>query len=158
MWEMLGKGCHNPRLDLDNVYCDHTVTDPNEGSFCAPENANIDFPPLGVWTRIGVHYYSNHGLSYDVHPTVKVFCDGALSAELGPIGFYDPETPVTFAAADGGLRFWLVADVIFLKDECFKGCIVQPLYSDKATKTPFLTISDVAESTFGPPYPPVPTP
>lgn len=52
-WKKQGLGCHNPRLDLDNVKCDVTKTDPNDPDFCAPENINIDFPPTEKWTRIG---------------------------------------------------------------------------------------------------------
>src|SRR5678815_3955563 len=71
LWKSLGMGCHNPRLDLDNINCDAAVTDPNDDQFCAPENINIDYPPVDQWLRIGVHYYSNHELTYDVHPTIK---------------------------------------------------------------------------------------
>lgn len=160
-WQFLGKGCHNPRLDLDNITCDPAVSDPNDFDFCAPENVNIDFPPTNVWTRVSVHYYSAHSLDYDVHPTVKVFCDGALAAELGPTGYYDPSSPVTFASYDGAggseeNRFWMVADVAFKKSQCSSGCVVKPLYSDGPTKTPFLTFANAAEANFGPPYPPPP--
>ena len=158
-WQSLGMGCHNPRLDLDNITCDANVTDPNDGEFCAPENVNIDFPPNDQWIRIGVHYYSSHGLNYDVHPIIKIFCDGALAGELGSAGYYVPETPVTFAPFDGdGLsnRFWVVADVAFKHDECTKQCIVKPIYSDKAGKTPFFTNADAAVATFAPAYPPLP--
>jgi hypothetical protein len=158
-WKQLGIGCHNPRLDVDNITCDYSVTDPNSYSFCTPENINIDYPPAGKWTRIGVHYYNNHGLNYDVHPEIKIFCNGALAADLGPSGYYDPETPVTFQSSDGagigGNRFWIVADVAFVDDKCGKSfCTVKPVYADPGQKTPFFTIDDVAVSTFAPPYPP----
>ena len=160
-WALLGKGCHNPRLDVDNITCDYSVTDPNSYSFCTPENINVDYPPTGKWTRIGVHYYNNHGHSYDVHPEIKVFCNGALAADLGPGGYYDPETPVTFEPSDGssigGNRFWVVGDVAFVDDKCGKSfCTVRPVYSDPVQKTPFFTIDDAATSTFAPPYPPPP--
>jgi hypothetical protein len=160
-WQFLGQGCHNPRLDLDNITCDPTVTDPNDLDFCAPENVNIDFPPKKAWTRVSAHYYSSHGLDYDVHPTVKIFCDGALAAELGPGGYYDPASPVTFAPYDGAgnsdeNRFWMVADVAFKDSKCSSGCVVKPLYSDPAAKTPFLTFASAAEAKFGPPMPPPP--
>jgi hypothetical protein len=160
-WQMLGKGCHNPRLDLDNITCDPTVLDPNSASFCAPENVNIDYPPLDQWMRIGVHYYYNHGLGYDVHPEVKIFCDGALAADLGPGGYYVPQNPVTFGSSDGdgsgnNNRFWVVADVAFKKDMCTKGCVVKPVYSDTVQKTPYFTIDSVATTTFAPAYPPAP--
>jgi hypothetical protein len=161
-WQDYNQGCHNPRLDLDNITCDNTVSDPNDFDFCAPENINIDYPPEGQWIRIGVHYYSNHGLSYDVHPIIKVFCDGALAAELGPTGYYEPESAVTFTPSDGssffgGNRFWLAADVAFKDGECeTTTCVVQPLYSDPAGKTPFFVLDDAAESNFGPAVPPAP--
>lgn len=160
-WQDLGLGCHNPRLDLDNITCDPLVTDPESGDFCAPENVNIDYPPQNEWTRIGVHYFGNHAKTYDVHPKIKVYCDGALAAELGPAGYYDPESPITFVPSDGDgfdeNRFWLVADVAFVDSECGnKGCIVKPLYSDPVAKTPVFTIDTAAEAGFGPDYPPLP--
>lgn len=159
-WQGYGQGCHNPRLDLDNITCDPAESDVNSFDFCAPENVNIDFPPQKEWTRIAVHYYSNHAKDYDVHPVIKVFCDGALTAELGPTAYYDPESPVTFAPYDGSggaseNRFWMVADVAFRQDMCGgTGCIVKPIYSDPVAKTPFFTFASAAEADFGPPYPP----
>jgi len=160
-WQALGMGCHNPRLDLDNIFCDPLLSDPNDPSFCAPENVNIDYPPKGEWTRIGVHYFSSHGLNYDVHPTIKVYCDGALAAELGGAGYYDPEQPITFVPSDGagfaGNRFWLAADVAFVDSECgTKGCVVKPIYGDPVAKTPVFLIDSTAEQNFGPDYPPPP--
>ena len=160
-WQALGMGCHNPRLDLDNIFCDPLVTDVDDETFCAPENVNIDYPPKNEWVRIGVHYFSSHGLTYDVHPKIKVFCDGALAAELGPAGYYDPEAPVTFVPSDGaglaGNRFWLVADVAFVNSECgTKSCTVKPLYSDAASKSPLFMVDTAAEAGFGPDYPPLP--
>jgi hypothetical protein len=161
-WSQLGLGCHNPRLDSDNITCDDSITDPNDPDYCAPENVNIDYPPSGQWIRVGVHYYNNHGLTYDVHPDVKIFCNGALAADLGPAGFYMPSSPVTFEAADGagggqGNRFWIVADVVFTSDTCgATDCVVQPLYSDATQQTPFFTIDTAATSTFAPPWPPPP--
>ena len=160
-WQYLGKGCHNPRLDLDNIFCDPSVTDVDDLDFCAPENVNIDFPPKKQWTRIGVHYFSSHGLNYDVHPRIKIYCDGALGAELGPAGYYEPEAPVTFLPSDGaglaGNRFWLVADVAFVDSECGnKNCVVKPLYANQAAKTPLFMTDNAAEQNFGPDYPPAP--
>jgi hypothetical protein len=163
-WQDLGKGCHNPRLDIDNITCDFSATDPNDTDFCTPENINIDFPPENQWTRIGVHYYSNHGLVYDVHPNVKIFCNGALTAELGSAGYYSPESPVTFSSSDGedvgtSNRFWVVADVAFVNDKCGKSfCNVKPTYSDPNGKTPFFLLDGAATSGFAPAYPPTPTP
>ncbi|WP_437955993.1 hypothetical protein WME76_31620 [Sorangium sp. So ce119] len=157
-WRDEGLGCHSPRLDLDNVVCNPAVTDPNDRDFCAPENINIDFPPRGQWMRIGVHYYGTEDATSDVHPRIKVFCDGALGAELGPRGFYQPEQPVTFAPADARDRFWVVADVIFPEpDACGeRTCVVQPIYADEAARSPLLTTQRAAESAFTPEYPPVP--
>ncbi|MRG96090.1 hypothetical protein [Polyangium spumosum] len=161
LWQQLGQGCHNPRLDLDNRGCDPLETNPDDADFCAPENINVDFPPKNQWFRVGVHYYSSDGKMYDVHPTIKVYCDGSLAAELGPKGYYDPESPITFTPVDGqnlpgGNRFWMVADVAFREvNQCgTRGCVVKPLYSDEAAKTPLLTYDDIAEQNFGPPYPP----
>lgn len=160
-WQGLGMGCHNPRLDLDNITCQFGVTDPNNFSFCAPENVNVDFPPNGEWFRVGVHYYSSHGLTYDVHPNIKIFCNGALAADLGPQGYYMPESPVTFQPSDGssfgGNRFWVVADVAFKADMCNNTqCVVRPVYSDPNAKTPFLTNDTAATTMFAPGYPPPP--
>jgi hypothetical protein len=157
-WRANGRGCHNPRLDIDNITCSPGATDPDDAEFCAPENINIDYPPLSQWMRIGVHYYSSHSLGYSVHPRIKIFCNGALGADLGPNGFYDPEAPVTFAPSDSSTRYWLVADVAFVDGgECGQdGCVVVPLYQDAATKTPLLTTQSFVTSSFGPPYPPLP--
>jgi hypothetical protein len=161
-WKDLGLGCHNPRLDLDNRECDVNVTDPNNTSFCAPENINIDFPPNDQWIRIGVYYYTNNALTYDVHPDIKIFCNGALAGQLGSAGYYAPkEAPITFSPFDGqetpvGHRFWIVADVAFKHDQCTDTCIVKPIYSDKAAKTPFFTNAEAASSIFAPGYPPPP--
>jgi hypothetical protein len=182
-WSAGGMGCHNPRLDADVITCDASVTDPNNPSFCTPENINVDYPPTGQWFRVGVHYYNNHGLNYDVHPDVKIWCNGALAADLGPQGYYAPPmsdagapdggagggggsdaggpTPVTFEPGDGagigGNRFWIVADVGFSADMCGKTiCTVKPIYSDKALQTPFFTIDNAATSDFAPAYPPPP--
>ena len=160
-WQSYGQGCHNPRLDIDNISCDPTVTDPQDLQFCNPENINIDFPPMNKWTRIGVHYYSAHGVTYNVHPVVKVFCHGQLAAELGNQGYYNPEAPVTFVPADGASPstnvFWLVADVLFKNDECDDTlCVVEPIYFDPTTKLPVVTTVPVVLGTVGPDYPPIP--
>jgi len=156
-WQLFGQGCHNPRLDIDNITCDPSVTDPANDSFCAPENINIDFPPQDQWTRIGVHYFSNHGQTYNVHPVLKIFCHGRLAAELGPQGYYDPTAPVTFDPAYGSDGFWLVADVIFHNDECDDQlCFVEPLYANPATKLPLLSTVPQVTSSYGPDYPPMP--
>jgi hypothetical protein len=158
----LRHGLPQPAARPDNLHCLYNVTDVDDPDFCAPENINIDFPPEGQWIRIGVYYYSSHGLNYDVHPEVKVFCNGALAADLGPGGFYTPESPVTFTPSDGDpgasdKRFWVVADVLFKTDQCNKTlCTVQPVYADPVGKTPFFTLDTTAATTFAPPYPPFP--
>jgi hypothetical protein len=158
-WQALGIGCHNPRLDVDNITCNYAITDPTNGNFCTPENINVDYPPSGEWLRVGVHYYYNNGETYDVHPEVKIFCNGALSADLGPHGYYTPETAVTFTAADGanygkGNRYWLVGDVAFVTDKCGNtSCQVDPLYADATARTPLLTLDSAVTSGFAPPYP-----
>ncbi len=162
-WVSLDMGCHNPRLDIDNFTCDPGVTDPNDDDFCNAENINIDYPPRDQWTRIAVNYWSNHGQHYDVHPVIKVYCDGELSAELGPLGY---DGPVTFKPGDGlgngsgSSLFWIAADVLFLpEDECATGpaCVVKPVYADAAEKTPLFTSASVARLSFpGPPYPAIP--
>jgi hypothetical protein len=163
-WQSLGKGCHNPRLDLDNINCDPTIVDVNDPQFCAPENINVDFPPTSQWMRIGVHYYNSYEKTYDVHPVVKIFCNGELTAQLGDQGFYKPSKPITFSPSDGVAvemnRFWMVADVIFTpKDKCSqKQCVIEPVYADPINKTPFYTLDSAAEMKFGPPYPPMPLP
>ncbi|WP_434041787.1 MULTISPECIES: hypothetical protein [Sorangium] len=158
LWRDNEMGCHNPRLDLDNANCDPTATSPDHEYFCAPENINVDFPPKRQWMRVGVHYYSHGGVPHDIHPRIKIFCNSALGADLGPTGFYSPELPVAFAPGDVRDRFWLVADVIFPEpDECGQQtCVVQPLYRNADTKTPLLTTKDYVEANFGPAYPPLP--
>jgi hypothetical protein len=158
-WKALGKGCHNPRLDLDNIQCDPGVSDVDDSSFCAPENINIDFPPTGQWIRIGVDYYNNHFQSYSVHPRVRIFCNAALAAELGPAGF---NAPITFApgdgqgAASGNNKFWMVADVRFAEnDPCLaQSCEVQTIYADANAQTPLIVLESSARQSFGPAYPP----
>ena len=133
-----------------------------DGSFCAPENINVDFPPLGQWFRIAVHYFRNYGMTYDVHPEVKVFVNGSQFADLGPQGFYNPPSPVTFQPADGagmgmGNRFWLVADVAVVNDGCGNAtAVVQPLFSDATNSTPLFTIDTAATTAFAPSWPPAP--
>jgi len=154
-WRAIHSGCHNPRLDLDNITCDPAVQDVNSASFCAPENINIDFPPKNQWIRIGVHYYFNQGKDYDVHPRVRIFCNAEQVAEIGPAGY---NATVTFTPADGAAPstnlFWLVADVRFLSDPCIdQKCEVKPLYLDANAKTPLLTDVPSVQASYGPPYP-----
>ena len=151
-WQNIGLGCHNPRLDLDNITCTPTIVDPNNSSFCAPENINIDYPPNDKWTRIGVHYYGSHGVSYNVHPRVRIFCNGQQAADLGPLGY---ASPVTFAPADSSTRFWIVADVRFVASQCAATqCEVHPHFADPNAQTPYLSTVTQVQASFGPPYPP----
>jgi len=160
-WQMIGLGCHNPRLSLDNVTCNPFVTDPNDADFCHLETVNIDFMPLNEWTRVGVHYYSNQGQTYDVHPKVKFYCHRKLVVELGDqttstMGFSEE---VTFTPSDSGDLFWIVADVLFLEHpQTSEGvCIVRPLFSN-SLRSPYFTTVSVAQTTIGPSYAEVPIP
>ena len=162
-WQTGSQGCHNPRLDSDNVTCDPTVTDPSNFSFCNPENTNVDYPPGSEWFRLGVHYYYAQEQQYDVHPVVRIFCNGELKAELGPSGY---ASPVTFTPAmgddafGGSNAFWLVGDVLFPPaDECnpTPSCVVEPLYFDQ-NQNPYIQTTTTVQGTFGPAYPPVPMP
>jgi hypothetical protein len=140
-WQDLGLGCHNPRLDLDNISCSTAVEDVNSSSFCAPENTNIDFPPEDVWTRIAVVHYSGS----TNQPTLKIFCDGAQRALLGPEGY---NAPVTMSSS-GATKVWVAADVRFVDGECGRECEVVPVYADPNLLTPFLG----AAPAMGPAFP-----
>lgn len=156
-WQSAARGCHSPRLETERIGCDASVADPDDSQFCHAEIAAVDVPPTSDWFRIGVHYHSAAGVVRDVHPTVRVLCDGALFAELGPRGFGVPPTPVAFAPVDGsgagGHRFWLVADVAVRPDSGGVRCVVRPLFADAALRSPSLTTDVVADASFGPAYP-----
>jgi len=149
-WQAIGKGCHNPRLDLDNVSCDVALTDPDDSNFCAPENANVDLPPWGEWFRVGVFGYS---VDSPIQPTLKIWCDGALAAELGTSGFNAPVQMV-----DRGM--WLAADVLFKPaDACNSSqCVVKPIYAngDATAKLPVVLDEAVVTGSFGPAAPAAP--
>lgn len=140
-WSTHDEGCHNPRLDLDNISCSLNTSDPNDSLFCAPENANIDFPPLDVWTRLGVVHYSGAVNQ----PTLRVFCDGALRAVLGPEAF---STPVQTSAEFPRL-VWLAADVRWTEGECSRECEVIPIYRDAEAQTAWIDPTPAG----GPPFP-----
>ncbi len=159
-WQGFGMGCHNPRLDADDIQCDPSVTDPSSSVFCSPENINVDYPPDSQWIRVGVHYYNNHGHNYDLHPEVKFYCDGALAADLGSLGY---DSTVTFTPSQGsgvgnGNVFWLVGDVLYKPaTQCVPAqCVVQPLFLDQVAKTPYFETDSGGAPVFGPAYPPVP--
>lgn len=155
-WQSYGKGCHNPRLDLDDISCVPSITDPQDSQFCAPENINVDFPPKDKWTRIGVHYYPGTS-SYGgiIHPNVKIYCEGHLAAELGTHGFNNPETAIAWQPSQKD-QFWSVADVEFHQDQCTNTCIVKPIYvnGDTTARQPVYVSESVASTVFAPPYPP----
>ena len=153
-WQGIAHGCHNPRLDIDNITCTPSVTDPNNSGFCAPENINVDYPPTDQWTRIAVHYYGAHSTTQTIHPDIKIYCNGALSAELGASGFGNPEAPLAWEPASTG-RMWTVADVRFKSDQCNgTTCEVVPVYEngDTTLKAPLYKAG--YGGPFGPAYPP----
>ncbi len=156
VWASYGLGCHNPRLSLDNISCDPVETDPADIEYCHPETTNIDYMPHHRWTRIGVHYFSAAGQSYDVHPKVRIYCGRRLlltlgDATAGPPGY---SQEVTFTPADGGDMFWLVADVVFPADPGpgEPACEIAPLYAD-ANRAPYYSTVTEVQQTLGPPYP-----
>jgi hypothetical protein len=136
-WRSLGV-CYNPRLDVDVIYCDPSVTDASDGSFCSPENINVDNPPPGQPFRVMVNYYSDHGYMGDTHPSVNIYCGGDLRASFGTRG------EVVLRNGSGSQESndnWMVADVRFYTDDCGSlTCEVAPL--DRVTNT----------ADFGPPW------
>jgi len=158
-WAALNKGCHNPRLDLDNISCDPAISDPQSDNFCAPENINVDFPPTDQWFRVAVHYYPGTStFTGQTFPNVKIFCDGDLGGELGTVGYNNPESPVVWSGAADQDKVWLVADVLFRQDQCSKECIVVPIYdpASPGAKKPLFITDAQASSTLGPAYPSMP--
>lgn len=119
-WRTYGRGCHNPRRDLDNVSCDPLMTNPDDPAACVAEGAAIDVMPLGQWTRIGVVDYNGT----PNEPILRVHCDGDMRALLGPEGY---AAPVELAGEVG----WLAIDVAFVDDGCGgRTCIVAPIVAD----------------------------
>ncbi|MBL4636756.1 MAG: hypothetical protein JKY56_23095 [Kofleriaceae bacterium] len=154
-WQSIAMGCHSPRLDLDNITCEPNVTDPQSNDFCVPENSNIDSPPTDEWMRVAVHYYSNNLQTYDVHPRIKIYCDGRLAGDLGPTGFGTQEVSFAPSFDDG---YWLAADILFPSaagDCTAPACIVRPLHADSVSRDPVF-LPTQAKTTFGPDYAPVP--
>ena len=104
--------CANPRLDVDVIYCTTGDTDPRSGSFCAPENINVDNPPIRQPMRVMVNYYSAHGYAGITNATINIYCGGALRATLGP-------TRLAYGEEYGeGNDNWIVADVQFYEGPC----------------------------------------
>ncbi len=161
-WIDAAMGCHSPRLDIDDITCNPSITDVNDPEFCVPENVNIDYPPLNTWIRVGVHLYpGTTSFTGQSHPDVKIYCDAALAGELGAHGFYTPEAPVTFYGAQSGSNpssvatFWPVADVFIQQDQCSKTCVVKPIYANAASKLPLFEANQqpLSAPPFGPPSP-----
>jgi hypothetical protein len=165
-WAALEKGCHNPRLDLDNFGCDATIKDSSNPSFCAPENINLDEYPDKSWFRIAVDYFGVCTQTLSTHPVISIYCSGGQVAQLGSrhengtVVSSGYNAPVTFTPADCKKRFWIAADVYVRKGECnTTECTVVPIYADAAQKTPYFVNKPSSGSVgFGPAYPPAPSP
>ena len=161
-WKAQKKGCHNPRLDLDNHSCDAGQKDPSHPAFCAPENVNFDELPDGAWIRVAVHYFGECTKTLPTHPSLTLHCNGTPIAQLGSVregGVLKPSgysEIVTFKTTDCQKAVWLAADVYVKKATCGYTCTAVPLYADKAKKTPLLTTKDAASMSFGPGYPAAP--
>lgn len=157
-WQGGPNGCHNPRLDVDNISCTLSTTDPTSSNFCSPENINIDYPPKNQWMRVGAFMFSSFPAN-GITPNVKIFCNGALRAELGTTGFHVPESPIVWDSSQGR-KWWMVADVAFVEDECSEvDCVVRPLYdNDNADglQNPLYYTESQLSSQFGTPYAPLP--
>jgi len=112
--------CFNPRLDVDVITCNPSVTDPTSSSFCAPENINVDNPPLYEPMRVMVNYWSAHSYVGTTNASVNIYCGGALRATFGP------QALTTSGGCDG--QNWLVADVLFYTGRCGElDCEIVPL-------------------------------
>jgi hypothetical protein len=103
--------CTNPRLDRDNINCDRTVSDPTDGSFCGPENINLDKPNNGDKFVVGVNHYGSTG-SPASRTHVNLYCNGERVISVG----YNPATNATFPLLDtpGGDSsgdFWTVGTI-----------------------------------------------
>lgn len=139
VWSSIGT-CYQPRLDVDVISCDPTVTDPRSAGFCANENINVDTPPLGEPFRIWVNYFSEHAYRGDTHPYVNVYCYGELRAQFGRNG------EVTLREGDETTSArvhdsWTVADVVFEIDSCGRpACRIAPIGIVRA------------DDAFGPPW------
>lgn len=94
-WGVPGQTIDNPRLNLDDTFG------------YGPENLNLNRPQPGRY-RVGAHNYCNDG-SRPLQATVRVFCNGQLTRELGP------------RLMDGSGAFWDVAEIVW------PGCEVVPI-------------------------------
>lgn len=112
--------CYNPRLDIDTNgggACGALQPDPNAddtsalGSFCGPENINVDEPGDGDKFAVSLNYFAGSPVSKG---HVNIYCNGARVLASG----YDPVTGGDFphlvsAGGDGGNPgdMWKVAMV-----------------------------------------------
>lgn len=103
--------CTNPRLDRDNISCDSSVEDPTSGSFCGPENINLDNPSNGDRFMVGVTHYSNHGGTSNAHPHVNIYCNGerVLSTGYNPVTGQTSVPLLNQPGTDSTGDYWMVA-------------------------------------------------
>jgi hypothetical protein len=108
-----GAGCDNPRLDRDNITCDHSESDPQGGAFCGPENINLDNPKDADKFVVGVNHYANHGGTANAKPHVNIYCNGSRVLSIG----YNPAAGQTqfpllkMGGNDSSGDFWTAAVV-----------------------------------------------
>ena len=101
--------CSNPRLDRDNVSCTRGETNPTAGSFCGPENINLDNPNNDDAFVVGVNMYSGSNSK----PHVNLYCNGERVVSVG----YNPATgqtafPLLRNSGQGTSGdFWTVATI-----------------------------------------------
>jgi hypothetical protein len=101
-------GCHNPRLDVDNIM---TVGE--------PENTNISDPNDGDSFRVLVHYYGQDGGTssnhVQEHPIVNIYCGGVLKTSYGQspntLGPCPGPTCFDYGTGWNAGQMWRVADV-----------------------------------------------
>jgi hypothetical protein len=135
--------CDNPRLDQDNISCDPNVADPlgsddpDVGTFCTPENINIDRPKNGEKFVLGVQYYgSDTGDKTSVRPHVNVYCNGArkLAFGLDPSDGTNDFPVLSEANGDLGGDMWEVATIEAKVDGAgeLTDCVIVPIHSKKA--------------------------
>jgi hypothetical protein len=129
-------GCHNPRLDVDNI---RTVGQ--------PENTNISDPNDGDSFRVMVHYYGQDGgtsTNHVVeHPIVNIYCGGVLKTSYG-------QTPNTLSGFDYGTgwgagQMWRVADVkAHVSGGKVTDCDVTAIHPPAATTGYYVTVDNTS--------------